>query len=140
MALQFAAIVVALFWPGPWREFLVLPALLLAGVSISFVRAALVNLDRQWRVQAVITDDHELITNGPYRLVRHPVYLAFLGMLASTLMMRGAAVPAAAALLIFVIGTEIRVRAEERLLALAFADRFSQYLVRTRWAYLPGMR
>ena len=116
------------------------PGLLAAAASILFVRSALQHLGRQWRVQAVVTDDHELITSGPYRVVRHPVYLAFLGMLLGTALIRGHPVAGLAAVLVFAAGTEIRVRAEERLLAATFKDRFAAYTLRTRWAYVPGLR
>ncbi len=138
MALQFAAVALVLLLPGPrhggameWA------GLALAAVSIWWVRWALLRLGRQWRVQAVIAEDHELITSGPYRVVRHPVYLAFFGMASATALMRG---NAAFALAVFALGTEIRVRAEERLLLAAFGERFTSYAVRTRWAYLPGVR
>lgn len=138
IALQFAAVVVALLWPGSSQDGAMMwTGLALAGLSIWWVRWALLHLGRQWRVQAVIAEDHELITTGPYRWVRHPVYLAFLAMLAATLLMRG---NAAFALAIFALGTEIRVRAEERLLCVAFGPRFTEYSARTRWAYLPGLR
>ena len=140
MALQFVGVLAALFWPGPWREFMAVPGLLAAAASILFVRSALQHLGRQWRVQAVVTDDHELITSGPYRVVRHPVYLAFMGMLLGTALMRGHPVAGLGAVLLFAAGTEIRVRAEERLLAAAFKDRFAAYTLRTRWAYAPGLR
>ena len=87
-----------------------------------------------------MTDDHELITTGPYGLVRHPVYLAFLGMLVATALMRGYPVVCLAAVAVFAVGTEIRVRAEERLLSAAFGERFAAYAGRTRWAYVPSLR
>jgi protein-S-isoprenylcysteine O-methyltransferase Ste14 len=140
MALQFGAVLLALFLPGPWRPTLAGPALALAAASILWLRAALQHLGRQWRVQAVIAADHELITTGPYRLLRHPVYLAFLGMIVATVLVRGHVLAGVLAILVFSGGTEIRVRAEERLLLNAFQSRFSEYRARTRWAYLPFIR
>ena len=138
MALQFAAVAIALLWPGPSHDGAMMwTGLSLAVASMLWVRWALLHLGRQWRVQAVIAEDHQLITSGPYRLVRHPVYLAFFAMLAATLLMRG---NAAFALALFAAGTEIRVRAEERLLSAAFGAEFASYVARTRWAYLPGLR
>ncbi len=138
MALQFAAVLIVLFWLGPsHNEAMTWAGLSLAVASMLWVRWALLHLGRQWRVQAMIAEDHQLITSGPYRIVRHPVYLAFLAMLAATLLMRG---NAAFALVIFALGTEIRVRAEERLLSTTFGPRFTEYAARTRWAYLPGLR
>jgi protein-S-isoprenylcysteine O-methyltransferase Ste14 len=138
MALQFAAVLLVLGLPGAWHTATAMAGLMLAAASIVWLRASLKHLGRQWRVQAVIAEDHELITTGPYRIVRHPVYLAFLGMILATVLMRGAAGPLALA--VFIAGTEIRVRAEERILREAFGARFSDYVSLTRWAYLPWIR
>ena len=140
MALQFVGVALVLFVPGPWRAGMLLPGLLTAAASIAWLWHALRHLGRQWRVQAVVTDDHELITTGPYGVVRHPVYLAFMGMLMATALMRGFPLVCILAMAVFAVGTEIRVRAEERLLSAAFAARFASYAGRTRWAFLPGLR
>jgi len=68
------------------------------------------------------------------------VYLAFLGMVAATALVRGHPWSSLAAVLVFIAGTEIRVRAEERLLAATFQDSFAAYIARTRSSYLPGLR
>ncbi len=140
MALQFAAVLLVLFFPGPWRPWLAGAALGVAAASIWWLRSALGHLGRQWRVRAVIADGHELITTGPYRMFRHPVYLAFLGMLLATAAIHGHPLVDLLLMIVFVIGTEIRVRAEESLLLAEFQDRFSEYLARTPWAYLPFVR
>lgn len=138
--LQFLALALGLFWLGPPRPYMLMPSLALMAASTWLARTALRQLGRQWRVQAVVTDDHELITTGPYGLVRHPIYLAMLGMLVATVQLRGEPWAGAAALVLFLAGTEIRVRAEERLLLKTFGDRFVSFLTETRWAYLPGLR
>lgn len=140
MALQFAAVVLALAWPGEARPAMLPVALMIMGAAMGFGRVALKHLGRQWRVQAVVTDDHELITSGPYRIVRHPVYLAFFAMILATALLRGPAWSGGLALLLFAAGTEIRVRAEERILAETFRKEFVAFLTSARWAWLPGIR
>ena len=71
-----------------------------------------------------------LITRGPFSLVRHPMYLAFLLLLAST-----AALAAAVAL--YVAGSELRLAHEESALA---SPAYAAYRKSTRWRYLPGLR
>jgi len=137
MALQFVAVTIAGLWSGAFREQMVLPGICVAVASIWLVRSALRHLGRQWRLQAVITEDHDLITTGPYRVVRHPVYTAFFGMLVATILMRGHPVARLLAVVVFVAGTHIRIRAEERLLLAAFGDKFLAYSEATPWAYLP---
>jgi protein-S-isoprenylcysteine O-methyltransferase Ste14 len=64
------------FWP-----FWIGAALALAGMLLSV--SARVYLGRNWSGTVTIKQDHELITSGPYRFVRHPIYtgllLAFIG-------------------------------------------------------------
>ena len=50
-------------------------------VGIWLVSTAIRHLGKQWRVSAAINDDHELITSGPYQIVRHPIYASMLAML-----------------------------------------------------------
>lgn len=115
---------------------LLLAALALMAVSTLLGWAALRRLGRQWRVRAVVTDDHELITGGPYALVRHPIYASLLGMLLATgaLLAHGWALTAGLA--VFLAGTEMRVRAEDRILARRFPEQFADYQRRVR-AYIP---
>jgi protein-S-isoprenylcysteine O-methyltransferase Ste14 len=46
-------------------------------------------LGRHWSGEITIKVDHRLIRTGPYRLVRHPIYTAWLGMFASTAIVSG---------------------------------------------------
>jgi protein-S-isoprenylcysteine O-methyltransferase Ste14 len=52
--------------------------LLAAGGFFAFWSA--MTLGRQYSTEITIQKDHRLITNGPYRLIRHPRYLGALGM------------------------------------------------------------
>ena len=80
-----------------------------------------------------------MIRTGPYRLVRHPIYASLLGMLLATAAVVARWEAALAAALVYVAGTEIRVRAEDRLLARRFGPSFEEYR-RTVPAYIPFVR
>jgi protein-S-isoprenylcysteine O-methyltransferase Ste14 len=97
------------------------------------------HLGRQFRVNAGLYEDHELVTTGPYSIVRHPIYASLLAILLSTLFLLTPWEWAAVSLALFVAGTEIRVRAEDGLLASRFGDRWFQYRERVR-AYVPFVR
>src|SRR5262252_9047488 len=43
-------------------------------VGIWLASAAIRKLGKQWRIMAALNDDHQLVTSGPYRIVRHPIY------------------------------------------------------------------
>ncbi len=76
-----------------------------------------------------------LVTDGAYAYVRHPMYLAFLGILLATglaVSARGSLLAAAA---IYIFGTELRIAVEESGL-----ENYAEYSQRTRWRYLPGLR
>ncbi len=79
-----------------------------------------------------------LITRGPFALVRHPMYLAFLLLLASTAALAAAAGwRTAAAIALYVAGSELRLAHEESALA---SPAYAAYRQSTRWRYLPGLR
>ena len=50
-------------------------------VSVALVWSAVKNLGKQWRVDAALNQDHDLVKTGAYSLVRHPIYASMLGML-----------------------------------------------------------
>lgn len=111
-------------------------SMILGPPSVALAWAATRHLGKQWRYQAALSEDHELIQTGPYRWIRHPIYTSMLGMLLAT----GACWTwwpmFAPAMIVFLAGTGIRVRAEDRLLAERFKDCFIAYRSRTR-AYIP---
>jgi protein-S-isoprenylcysteine O-methyltransferase Ste14 len=92
-------------------------SMVLGPPSVVLVWSAARELGKQWRYEAALSADHQLVQTGPYRFIRHPIYTSLSGMLMAT----GAAYTWwpmwVAGTLFFVIGTEIRVKAEDRLLA-----------------------
>lgn len=114
----------------------IIPAMLIAPLSAGLAWRASLALGKNWSYAAALNDDHELVTTGPYRKVRHPIYASMLGMMLAT----GGAYTwwpmyLIAAVLIL-LGIEIRVRAEERIMEQYFQDEYIEYRARTR-AYLP---
>jgi protein-S-isoprenylcysteine O-methyltransferase Ste14 len=116
-----------------------LASMLLGPPSVALAWAAARHLGKQWRYEASLNADHQLVKTGPYARIRHPIYVSMLGMLLAT----GAAWTwwpmIAAGFALFLIGVEIRVRAEDRLLEERFQDEFIEYRSRVR-AYLPFLR
>ena len=74
--------------------------------------------------------------SGPYALVRNPIYTSMLLVLCATGIIVALWQFFLLALLLFVAGTEIRVRIEEKLLASRFGEQFQAYR-RSVPAYLP---
>jgi protein-S-isoprenylcysteine O-methyltransferase Ste14 len=111
---------------------------LLAVGSVWLVGSAVRTLGKQWAFAARLVEGHKLITEGPYRFVRNPIYTGMLGMLVAT----GLAVEHWTALdvavVLFAVGLVIRVRSEEKLLRAAFGNEFEDYAKRVP-AVLPGI-
>ncbi len=108
-----------------------------AGIQLSF--GAVKHLGRQFRIHAGLYHDHRLVTSGPYGVVRHPIYSGLLAMLLATILIGTPWQWGAASVLLFLAGTEIRVRTEDKLLASRFGNEFYEYQKRVP-AYLPFVR
>lgn len=59
----------------PWR---VGAGLALFGLGLGFAVWARVNIGRNWGTPMTRKDEPELVTSGPYHLVRHPIYTGIL--------------------------------------------------------------
>jgi protein-S-isoprenylcysteine O-methyltransferase Ste14 len=116
-----------------------LASMILGPASVALAYFAVEHLGKQWRLEAALSENHDLVQTGPYRWIRHPVYASMLGMLLATGLVWTLWPMLAAALVLFLLGTEIRVRAEDRLLAARFKDSFVAYRSRVR-AYIPFLR
>jgi protein-S-isoprenylcysteine O-methyltransferase Ste14 len=114
-------------------------AMVLAPVSAICAWAALRHLAEHWRFEAALSEDHRLVRSGPYRFVRHPIYASMFGMVLATGVIVGYWPFLLAAIVLFVAGTEIRIRAEEALLAGRFGAEFEAYKQRVA-AYVPYLR
>lgn len=92
---------------------------------------------RSWRFRAKVDAGHELATGGPFRFLRHPIYMG-LNLLAigTAVWIPTPIVLASTALML--IGSDIRARAEEGILLAAFGDSYREYSARTQ-RFLPGL-
>jgi protein-S-isoprenylcysteine O-methyltransferase Ste14 len=104
--------------------------------SVWFCYAAARALGKQWALMARVIEGHELIRQGPYAIVRNPIYLAMLLMLIAIGMDVSRWPALAVAIVIFIFGTVIRIRTEEKLLRANFGPQFEEY-ARTVPAFLP---
>jgi len=122
---------------GYW--FHVITAILVIGiviVSLWTMWSAVRVLGKQWSLQARVLEDHKLVRDGPYRFVRHPIYTGMLGMIVAGGLAWSHWIGFLIALVLFGIGTAIRVRSEEKLLREQFGAAFEDYK-RTVPAVLP---
>ena len=88
-------------------------------------------LGKQFSIQVTLQKDHQLVTDGPYRFVRHPRYFGILVFLAgSSLLFRSRLA------LILVVAMAMvltwRIHDEEKLMRTAFQAEWEVYAQRTR--------
>ena len=112
---------------------------MLFGGATILVWSAVFRLGRQWRFDAALVPDHELVRTGVYGLVRHPIYTSFFCFFLATGLLVAPNWVLTIATVLFVIGTEIRVRVEDGLLASQFGAQFRDYKGKVP-AYLPFVK
>lgn len=115
----------------------------LAGVvilvgSTAFTLWARVALGTMWSSHPSARSHHELRTDGPYAITRHPIYTGLLGMLFGTTLAVGLGVYVVL-LAGGVLFVEVRIHAEERLLGEVFPVAYAEYR-RTVPQLVPGLR
>ncbi|MEO8044554.1 MAG: isoprenylcysteine carboxylmethyltransferase family protein [Spartobacteria bacterium] len=116
--------------PYPHAFYVVGLILFIVGLVIRWI--AIVHLGRFFTVNVAIAEDHQLITTGPYRYVRHPSYtgtlLIFLGFglcMLNIFSVAAVFLPIAAAFL-------WRMHVEEQALRSAFGESYQTYAASTR--------
>ncbi len=113
-------------------------AVVVAAGSVWLITAAINTLGKEWSLTARLVEGHKLATSGPYAYVRHPIYSGMLGMLIATGLAISRWQALLVALVVFFIGTAIRVRSEEKLLREAFGEQFEKYTQRVS-AIIPSL-
>jgi protein-S-isoprenylcysteine O-methyltransferase Ste14 len=107
----------------PWLQIVGAACLIIFTAFALWARWA---LGIMWSSMPVIKVGHQLRTDGPYRITRHPIYTGILGMLLGTVLISGGG----AWLLLFVIvavALVIKVALEERLLEETFGEQYIRY-------------
>lgn len=98
----------------------------LTAAGLGFTVWARVHLGRNWSASVTVKEKHELITSGPYAIVRHPIYsgllLAFLGTAVALGELRGLLALAIAAASFWP-----KLRREERFMVKQFGDAYEGY-------------
>lgn len=98
---------------------------------------ARVTLGTNWSGRATVKAGHQLITKGPYALVRHPIYtglmLAALGTALASGQLRGPL-----GLLLVLLGFLVKMSQEERLMMETFPQAYPAYRHRVK-ALIPGI-
>ncbi|ASY56685.1 farnesyl cysteine carboxyl-methyltransferase [Sinorhizobium sp. CCBAU 05631] len=89
-------------------------------------------LGRNWSITLEIRDRHELISGGPYALVRHPMYTSFMLMGVGQAFLLANWVMGVAGLVGFAILFILRVDEEERMMLETFGPQYRAYMEKTK--------
>ena len=139
------AALLLLFIPVPglrWRYLPLSLSIVAAGLTLQASSALLAvwarrHLGRNWAGAISIKVDHQLVRSGPYRLVRHPIYTAMIGMFIGAAIVSGE-LHALVALALIAVAYWRKIRLEERTLLEAFGPAYDEYR-RGRRAVIPWL-
>ncbi|MGW7018377.1 methyltransferase family protein [Streptomyces decoyicus] len=121
-----------------WQPELALLGAVLAVASTALLLWARWTLGAMWAGVPLVQEHHELRTDGPYRLVRHPIYTGLLGLVVGGMLACGFGVWVAY-LVVTVPWLLRRVRAEDGLMGRQFGDSYADYRGRVP-AVIPWTR
>jgi protein-S-isoprenylcysteine O-methyltransferase Ste14 len=93
---------------------------------------------QNWSVTLEVREKHALITHGPYRRVRHPMYAAFWLWAAAQALLLPNWIAGFSGIVGFGILFFLRIGHEEQLMLETFGDQYENYKKKT-WRILPGI-
>jgi len=104
-------------------------------LALAWVYWSFWTLGRQHSAEVTIQEEHHLITEGPYRWIRHPMYLGLVAFPAGAALAFGSWI--GLALLVLPVGLFLwRIGDEEKLMRQEFGERWDAYCERT-WRLIP---
>jgi protein-S-isoprenylcysteine O-methyltransferase Ste14 len=133
---------VVIFFAPP-LEFLFLPALLPRGIAVELAGLVIILVGLAIRIWTRMTIGgmysgylrvkigHVLVTDGPYRLIRHPGYTGFVIMALGLCIGYSSLIGLAAVPVLLLPGLAYRIKIEENLLTEKFGDEYRAYAIKT---------
>ncbi len=101
---------------GPAPPNVLASGLALLGLAKALKIAAINALGVRWTYRVLVPPQAPLVTSGPYRVLRHPNYVAVLGEIAATALIVWAPITGAISIAGFAVLLRKRIRVEERAL------------------------
>lgn len=118
---------------GGWLRFWISVMIIVAGLALSIWARRV--LGGNWSGSITLKEGHELVTEGPYRWVRHPIYSGVLLMIFGTGFASGR-IQGLVAFAIALISLCLKSRVEERWMQSEFSNYYDDYK-RDSWALIP---
>lgn len=116
----------------------IIAVLALAGAVLALFFASSRAMGRNWAIVARTRDDHQLVTWGPFAVIRNPIYVALFAWVLVMALALGHWRGLVVAVPLYWIGTWMRVRREEALLRAQFGADYDAYAARVK-RFVPGL-
>ena len=124
--------------PGRLRRWAAATGVAASGANLALAVGAQRAMGRAWRTGVAGTEGEELVTSGPFRAVRNPVYVSLLGnCIGQSLVLATALTPLALATCMCALELQTRAVEEPALLA-AHEDEFRHYVAHVG-RFAPGI-
>lgn len=122
----------------PWLGILSVPfpywlrwiGVILGILSLAIYTWSRVTLGKEWSSSMQVREKHHLVTTGPYRWIRHPIYLAMMGFI-SGITLIAANWFLSAFFFISIVDLALRIPKEERMMIEEFGSEYKAYMQRT---------
>lgn len=112
--------------------------ILLLACSLFIFARSHIDLKSNWSPSLEIRTDHTLITNGIYRLIRHPMYASQWVAVITQMLLLQNWLAGPMGLIVFIPFYFLRVQAEEKMMLDQFGDQYRVYMSKTG-SVLPRM-
>ncbi|HEX4061499.1 MAG TPA: isoprenylcysteine carboxylmethyltransferase family protein [Streptosporangiaceae bacterium] len=124
-------------WPGG-RAWPVVVGIVLVAAGLATRLWSVVSLGRFFQYQIEIQTGHRVVTNGPYRYVRHPSYTGMLLVTLGFAFASGDVLSLPATLVLTGLGLAVRIRAEEKQLVAALGSQYEEFAAHHK-RLIPGV-
>jgi protein-S-isoprenylcysteine O-methyltransferase Ste14 len=89
------------------------------------------DLGKNWSISLEIRENHQLVTSGVYRLIRHPMYTAILLYALAQALLLSNWLAGPSCLLAFLVMLAVRLGREEQMMLNKFREAYGDYMKRT---------
>ena len=103
----------------------------LAGIGFPLLQWSHTALGKNWSDQPRITATQTLVTDGPYRRIRHPIYTSFILILGSSLCISANLFIGLLWIIVTAVDIEARIRFEEEKMIARFGEEYRRYKERS---------
>jgi protein-S-isoprenylcysteine O-methyltransferase Ste14 len=115
-----------------------IPVVVLVLLATGMFFAASRAMGRNWSIVARTREDHQLVTWGPFAVIRHPIYTALFAWMIAMAFAFGHYRGLILGVPLYWIGTWMRVSREEKLLRDQFGAAYDAYAARVK-RFVPGL-